>query len=129
MIFDRFLYCRICNEVHHVTPFDSAPMYDLEGTTVREIVIDDRRQFLDRHDDHGIEKLRGVTENYFSVGRLIDPMQVGYVEVTNGKEFFILRISRKTIADPVSYKMVSRQMMLWEATNEGGKDELSGETF
>jgi hypothetical protein len=124
MILDRFLYCRICNEVHHVTPFDSAPMYDLEGTTVREIVMDDRRQFLDKHDDHGIEQLRGVTENHFSVGPVIDPMKVGYVEVTNGKEFFILRISRRTIEDPVSYKRVSRQMMFWEATNEGGKHEL-----
>ena len=94
MIPDQFLYCRICNEVHHVTPFDSAPIYDLEGMAVREIFIDDRRQFIDRHFDHEVEKLRSVTANHFPIGRLIDPMKVGYVEVTNGKEFFILRISR-----------------------------------
>jgi hypothetical protein len=123
MIPDQFLYCRICNEVHHVTPFDSAPRYDLEGLTVRKIFTDDRRQFIDRHFDHEIEKLRRVTGNHFTIGRLIDPMKVGYVEVTNGKEFFILRISRSSIADPVSYQMISRQMTLWEATKEGREDE------
>jgi hypothetical protein len=123
MIPDQFLYCRICNEVHHVTPFDSAPRYDLQGLTVREIFTDDRRQFIDRHFDHEIEKLRRVTGNHFTIGRLIDPMKVGYVEVTNGKEFFILRISRSSIADPVSYQMISRQMTLWEATKEGREDE------
>jgi hypothetical protein len=117
MILDQFLYCRICNEVHHVTPFDSAPIYDLEGMTVRETFIDDRREFIYRHFDHEIEKLRSVTGNHFLIGRLIDPMKVGYVEVTNGKEFFILRISRSSIADPVSYQM------LWEAANEGREDE------
>jgi hypothetical protein len=123
MIPDQFLYCRICNEVHHVTPFDTAPINDLEGMAVREIFIDDRRQFIDRHFDHEVEKLRSVTANHFPIGRLIDPMKVGYVEVTNGKEFFILRISRTSIADPVSYQMISRQMMLWEATKEGREDE------
>jgi len=82
-----------------------------------------RRQFIDRHFDHEIEKLRRVTGNHFTIGRLIDPMKVGYVEVTNGKEFFILRISRSSIADPVSYQMISRQMTLWEATKEGREDE------
>lgn len=97
-----------------MTPFDNAPIYDLEGTIVREIAIDDRRHFLDKHDDHGIEKLRSATENRFPLGFVMDPMKAGYVEVTNGNDFFILRISRNTIADPVSYKRVSRQMMLWE---------------
>ncbi|HEY7319173.1 MAG TPA: hypothetical protein VIE89_16535 [Candidatus Binatia bacterium] len=124
MIPGRFLYCRTCKEAHHITPFDNAPIYYLEGTTLREIAIDDRRQFLDKHDDHGIEKLNSVTEDRFSLGRAMDPMKAGYVEVTNGKDFFILRISRKTIADPVSYRRVSRQMMLGEMTSQAGEDEM-----
>ena len=58
MIPDQFLYCRICNEVHHVTPFDVRLRTSLEGMTVREIFIDDRRQFIDRHFDHEIEALK-----------------------------------------------------------------------
>jgi len=36
MIPDQFLYCRLCHEVHHGAPFDSAPIYDPQGMTVRE---------------------------------------------------------------------------------------------
>ena len=52
-------------------------------------------------------------------------MKVGYVEVTNGQESFILRVSRRTITEPVSYKLVSRQIMLWEVINDG--EEMSKE--
>lgn len=111
MILDQFLYCRICYEVHHITPFDRAPIYDLDldGMTVQEIFTDDQRQFVDRHFGHEIEELTSVTETHFPIGRLVDPMKVGYVEVSNGQESFILRISRRKIAEPVSYKIVSRQ--------------------
>ena len=106
MIHDQFLYCRICHEVHHLTPFDRAPTYQLEGMTVREIFTDDRRQFVDRHFGHEIEALKSVAENRFSIGRPVDPMKVGYIEVTNGRVSFILRVSRSNIADPVSYNLV-----------------------
>jgi len=122
---DRFLYCRICNDVHHITPFDHAPIYDLEDMTVRETATDDRRSFLDHHSDHGIEALISRTERHFYSGQFVDPMKVGYVEVTNGQESFILRVSRRTITEPVSYKLVSRQIMLWEVINDG--EEMSKE--
>src|SRR4029450_8403515 len=83
MIHDQFLYCRICHEVHHLPPFDRAPTYQLEGGTVQEIFTDDRRQFVDRHFGHEIEALKRVAENGFSIGRPVDPMKGGYVEVTN----------------------------------------------
>ncbi|MGZ8488859.1 MAG: hypothetical protein ACXWW4_10040 [Candidatus Binatia bacterium] len=38
---ERFLHCRGCNEVHKVTPFDQAPIYELQGSNVREIPTDD----------------------------------------------------------------------------------------
>jgi len=109
MIHNQFLYCRICHEVHRVTPFDRAPIYLLEGMTVREIFTDDRRQFLDRHRGHEIEQLKRVADDRFPIGRPSDPMRVGYVEVTNGHAVFILQVSRRNIADPVTYKVVPRQ--------------------
>jgi hypothetical protein len=116
---DRFLYCRICADVHHITPFDQTPIYDLEDMTVRETATDDRRSFLDQHAEHGIEALISRAEKHFYGGQFVDPMKVGYVEVTNGQESFILRVSRRNITKPVSYKLVSRQIMLWEITNDG----------
>jgi len=109
MIHDQFLYCRICHEVHRLTPFDRAPIYLLEEMTVREIFTDDRRQFLDRHRGHEIEQLKRVADDRFPIGRPSDPMRVGYVEVTNGHAVFILQVSRSNIADPVTYKVVPRQ--------------------
>ena len=73
---------------------------------MREIFTDDRRQFVDRHFGHEIEALKSVAENRFPIGRPVDPMKVGYVEVTNGRVSFILRVSRSNIADPVSYNLV-----------------------
>ena len=114
MIHDQFLYCRICHEVHHLTPFDRAPIYQLEGMTVREIFTDDRRQFVDRHFGHEIEELKSVAEDRFPIGLPSDPMKVGYVEVTNGERSFVLRVSRSNIADPVSYRIVPTQACIYE---------------
>ena len=125
MIDDRFLYCRSCNEIHHVTPFDKAPIYALEEMTVWETATDDRRSFLDRHWDHELEELTSVAENRFYLGELVDPMKVGYVEATNGEESFVLRVSRKTIADPVSYKIVPRKVMLSELAENWTEDKLA----
>src|SRR5262249_54786623 len=87
-------------------PFDRAPIYLLEGMTAREIFTDDRRQFLDRHRGHEIEELKRVADDRFPIGRPSDPMKVGYVGVTNGRSVFILQVSRRNIADPVTYKVV-----------------------
>ena len=108
MIHNQFLYCRICHEIHRLTPFDRAPIYLLEGMTLREIFTDDRRQFLDRHRGHEIEELQRVADDRFPIGRPSDPMKVGYVEVTDGHSVFILQVSRSNIADPVTYKVVPR---------------------
>ena len=109
MIHDQFLYCRTCHEVHHLTPFDRAPIYYLEGMTVREIVTDDRRQFVDRHFGHQIEELKSIPEDHFPNAVPSDSMKIGYVEVTNGQVSFVLRVSRSNIADPMTYKIVARQ--------------------
>ncbi len=40
---DPFLYCCGCDEVHRITPFDEAPMYELQGSRVHAIPMNDRR--------------------------------------------------------------------------------------
>jgi len=104
MLEDRFLYCQKCNEAHRLTPFDRAPLYNPQDSGVEETCIDDRRQFVDRHTGHKMEELVAVKYHYIS--RPMDPMKVSYVEVTDGRESFMLRACRKTIADALSYKMV-----------------------
>ena len=108
---DRFLYCCGCNEVHKVTPFDQAPTYDLQGSSVREIPTDDRRRFMERHASHAIEELLSVAENWLKPQSAIDPMAESYVFVANERYFFLLHRSRRSIAEPIVYQVMPRQLL------------------
>jgi hypothetical protein len=108
---DRFLYCCGCNEVHKVTPFDKAPTYDLQGSSVREIPTDDRRHFMERHASHAIEELSSVAENWLMPQSAIDPMAESYVFVANERYFFLLHRSRRSIAEPIAYQVMPRQLL------------------
>jgi hypothetical protein len=72
----RFLHCRRCGELHRVTPFDQAPLYQHDGAAISEVPSDDRRAFLDRHKDHPIEELTGLSEAKVRTGRFVEPMAV-----------------------------------------------------
>lgn len=106
MIEEKYIWCRNCNEIHHVTPFDKAPRYLADHGKQSEISLDDRRAFLQRHSGHKLEGLQHVGERYFPSGKTIDPTKVGYVEVTNGKESFVLRSFRDRIEDPLNYELI-----------------------
>ncbi len=108
---DRFLYCCGCNEVHKVTPFDKAPTYDLQGSSVREIPTDDRRRFMERHAGHAIEELSSVAEDWLKPQSAIDPMAESYVFVANERYFFLLHRSRRSIAEPIVYQVMPRQLL------------------
>ncbi len=108
---DRFLYCHGCNEVHKVTPFDQAPIYEMQGSRVREIPTDDRRRFMERHAGHAIEELSSVSEDWLEPQSAIDPMTESYVFVANERYLFLLHRSRHSIAEPVVYRVMPRQLL------------------
>jgi hypothetical protein len=41
MVSDRFIWCRNCDAVHHVTPFDKAPRYVYVDGEIDELTGDD----------------------------------------------------------------------------------------
>jgi len=110
---DRFLYCRDCNEVHKVTPFDQAPIYDFMGSDIREIPTDDRRQFTARHADHSIEELISVTEDWFNPQDTIDPMAESFLVAANNSDFMIIHRTRRSIAETIVYRVMPRQLCFW----------------
>lgn len=112
---DRFLYCCGCNEVHRVTPFDQAPIYDVQGSRVREVPMDDRRRFMERHSGHTIEALSRVAEDWLEPENAVDPMAESYVLVANERYLFLLQRSRRSIAEPVVYRVMPRRLPLWPA--------------
>jgi hypothetical protein len=104
----RFLYCIDCNAVHHVTPFDTAPIFVSDGLQIRELPQDDRRNFIDRHFGHRINELISVAETRDVSGDSVDLMKEAYIETTDGKASFVLRSFRKSIADPLTYEIIPR---------------------
>ena len=102
----KYIWCRDCDEIHHVSRFDGAPAYVMEGGEEREVGRDDGRAFLRRHAGHPLEALREIGEKCFPVGAAGDPMRVGYVEVTNGRESFVIRSFRKTIIDALQFELI-----------------------
>ena len=113
---DRFLYCCDCNEVHKVTPFDQAPIYDVRGADLQEIPTDDRRQFTARHGGHTIEEFTSVAEIRLNPPGAIDPMADSFVIAANQGDFIVLHRSRRSIAEPIAYRVMPRQLSLWPST-------------
>jgi hypothetical protein len=100
----KFILCRNCGAVHHVTDFDRAPNYfagAAEGSPA-----DDWRAFMNRHAGHTLEALKAIGDTYLPDGSLADPMAVAYIEVTNGHRSFLLRRSRRSIGEPVRFERI-----------------------
>ncbi|MGH7927544.1 MAG: hypothetical protein ACREQV_07100 [Candidatus Binatia bacterium] len=100
----KFILCRKCDTVHHVTPLDKTPAHGLDEA--KEIPTDDWRGFMDQHAGHGLEALKALGEQYFPQGLSSDPMAVAYLKVTNGQREYLLRRSRRSIAEPLRFERI-----------------------
>jgi hypothetical protein len=102
----KFIRCCRCNAIHRVSRFDNAPLYVPAGNGVEERATNDWRAFMERHAGQRLEPLHETGEKFFPSGSPFDPMSVGYVEVTNGQECFVLRRARPSIQEPLSYELI-----------------------
>ena len=68
--------------------------------------MDDRRAFMRRHWGHRLEALKAIGEKQFQTGRTFDLMNIGLIEVTNGKDLFVLRSFRNRIDEPLNFEIV-----------------------
>lgn len=107
----RYIRCRNCGAIHHVTPFDRYPLYAFAGGEAREFSANDWRDFMARHAGHRLEPLTSTGNDYFPAGSAFDPMSIGYVEVSNGEETLLLRRSRACIEEPLRYEIVNGQIV------------------
>jgi hypothetical protein len=102
---EKFVWCRNCNEVHHVTAYDKAPSYGGGLSEEHPVAVDDWRAFMRRHTGHRLEAL-GSSEPAVWEGGSPDPMQQRYIEVTNGREPFVVRGFRTSIHEPLRFEAV-----------------------
>ena len=123
----RFIWCRNCGAIHHVSPFDRSPMYHVGAGEVQEKAVDDWRDFMNRHAEHWLEPLQSTGNTVFPLGSAYDPMNVGYVQVTNGKQTMLLRRSRRSIEQALVYEIVDGRLLQAETRVEIQPDAIRKE--
>ena len=103
---EKFIRCYVCDAVHHVSSFDKAPTFVFVGDQLEVHATDDWRLFMAQHAGHRLEALKASGETLFPDDSPRDPMSVSYVEVTNGRDRYVLRRARKSIQEPMSYQLI-----------------------
>lgn len=103
----RYIWCRSCGAVHHVTPFDRAPRFHGGPDEFREEPANDWREFMNRHEGHRLEPMVAVGS---SDGLCVDPMGVHHFEISNGSETLLVRRSRRGIEEPFCYTLVEGRL-------------------
>jgi hypothetical protein len=108
----KLLRCADCNVIYEITPFDQCPEYAVSGDAgeYHEIRKNDLADFERSHRGHRQEHLSVVEGSQYSEGAYFDPLRVTYLEVTNGKEVFLVKRWRKTIAEAMRYELVEGHM-------------------
>lgn len=124
---EKFIHCCTCDAVHHVSPFDKAPTYILVGETVEAQATDDWRLFMAQHAGHRLEPLQANGEKLLPEGSSMDPMSVGYIEVTNGQDRYVLRRARKSIQEPMNYELIPGHLVSLGLTVEVQESEIKKE--
>jgi hypothetical protein len=107
---EKFIRCCVCSAIHHVSPFDKAPIYARLENTLEEQAADDWRAFMERHAGHRLEPLKASGEAFFPSGLALDPMSVAYIELTNGHDRYLVRRERRSIQEPMSYELISGRL-------------------
>ncbi len=101
---EKFIWCHNCNEVHHVTAHDKAPLYQSNQETNDGLAVDDWRAFMSQHAGHRLEALHSGDPVLWEGGGL-DPVQERYVEVTNGREWFVVRGFRTSVDESLRFEV------------------------
>jgi hypothetical protein len=116
MVNDRYIWCRNCGAIHHVTPFDRAPMYARNGGEIVEMPANDWREFMARHSGHRLDSMVATGSDYYPTGSAVDPMSVRYFEVSNGSETLLVRRKRANIEEPFRYDLIDGRLIESGAT-------------
>jgi len=68
MVNKKFIRCRNCDTVHHVTAFDKAPTYLFSAGEASEIAANDWGDFMTRHAGHRLDPLEATGQSFVPEG-------------------------------------------------------------
>ena len=123
----RYIWCRNCGAIHHVTAFDRYPIYALEGGEAQALPANDWRDFMARHAGHRLEAMTATGNDYLPSGSAFDPMAIAYLEVSNGAETLLLRRNRKRIDEALNYEIVNGRLVQTEMSLEVQEEAIRKE--
>lgn len=104
----KLIRCKKCDKIFKMTSHDKSPeyKYDEDNDELIEIMKNDRKQFLQEHKGHPKEELTIIKDSYVSEYSYGEPIRVHYIEATNGRERFVIKVWRKKIDASLNYEVV-----------------------
>lgn len=123
----KYIWCRNCGAIHHVSSFDRSPVYQFDSGEAHEIPANDWRDFMAQHAGHNLEPLTATGNDYFPGGSSADPMSAAYIEASNGNETLLLRRSRRSIEEPVRYEISKERVVEKDVSLEIQEKEIRKE--
>lgn len=127
MVNHKFIRCRKCDAVHHVTAFDKAPIYASSACGPLETAANDWNDFMARHAGHRLDPLEATGQSFFPDRVSADPMATGYIEASDGKKTILLRRVRASIDEPLRYEIVPGRLVNRESTLDIQENSLRKE--
>ena len=64
----KYIRCRNCETINHVSSFDRAPSYQIAAGEIHKIPANDWQDFMGQHAGHKLEPLTASGSNYFPGG-------------------------------------------------------------
>jgi hypothetical protein len=107
--------CTECNAIMNMTEWDLSPHYAWNEGEIKELEMDDRKAFLQRHRGHKTEELTPLTPP-ISDKPYAEPLKTCYFEATNGAERFLIKRWRDKIDDPFAYEIIEGSIELTNGT-------------
>ena len=107
----KLIRCIQCNEIMNMTEWDFFPQYIWNEGEIKEIKMNDRKAFLQRHKGHEMEELTPVT-SLISNKPYTEPVKACYFEATNGNERFLIKRWRSKIDAPFAYKIIKGKIKI-----------------
>ena len=112
MIKRQLIRCARCNALALLSSLDQTPEYYQTDGRWEVLDRDDQASFLRAHRGHRLEPLHVVADSFISHQDYGEPIRTSYFLVTNGKQHFVVKKSRKNIFDPQRYELIAGRLRL-----------------
>jgi hypothetical protein len=105
---EKLIRCTQCNQVvaYHGEFGDFGGSSSLPGIEWSPEDIDGKKDFFRHHGDHATEEIFVAPESIISDKPSYEPNKVSYFEASNGREIFLIRRTKKSLAQPACYEVV-----------------------